>query len=93
MMAEQDGFFYCDCSKYCKRCKKVFSTTWYDHARHRDTVMTAFSAFEAAQTATSAAGQPFAQPDLHHVHGEPLPKKRKLHKRDGITVSFTPRSP
>ena len=79
-MAENDSFYYCDCSKYCKRRKKVSSTTWYAHKRYRDAMATTFGAFEAFEAGTSlAARQPEAGKQQSHdlVHHKPSHKKRK----------------
>jgi hypothetical protein len=68
-MAENDGFYYCDCPRHCKKRKKVSCATWYGHAKHRDTVTKTFSAFEeelAGPSKSATAGQPVAeQPQLH----------------------------
>jgi hypothetical protein len=80
-MAENDGFYYCDCSKYCKRRKKVSSTTWYAHKRYHDAMATTFGDFEASKAGTSfAARQPEAgkQQSRDLVHHKPSQKKRKL---------------
>ena len=79
-MAENDGFYYCDCARHCKKRKKVSSATWYNHAQYRDAVTRTFGAFEAAVAGISAAPnqpQPQARPLAPRKQ-----KKRRLNRRD-----------
>jgi hypothetical protein len=81
-MTENDGFYYCDCPRHCKKRKKVSSATWYNHAKYRNTITTTFSAFEAETAGTSSAPRLPAEQPQPHIHPVPPKKKRRLNRVD-----------
>lgn len=74
-MAENDGFYYCNCSKYCKRRKKVSSSTWYAHGQYRGSDTTNFRDFEAAASAGAPSARQHEIPQ--DTHARPLRKRQR----------------
>src|SRR5882762_6483468 len=79
-MADNDGIFYCNCSKYCKRRKPVSSSTWYNHGKYRDNVTATFGAFEATAGAGTYSDVPARQLEQPQQRTYTTRKRQRLDK-------------
>ncbi|KAF8572608.1 hypothetical protein K439DRAFT_1378077, partial [Ramaria rubella] len=37
-MPASDGGYYCNCTKHCKRYKKVSRSTWFEHKKYHNQI-------------------------------------------------------